>query len=77
MTFGDSYTDVVNVNDGGVAWPTYVASYASVALHAFARSGATCSSSSAPPDYPYPFPVVVESQIPTFQNASGDAMGAM
>ncbi|KAI5830295.1 hypothetical protein K523DRAFT_303076 [Schizophyllum commune Tattone D] len=29
VTFGDSYTDVVYVWDGGVAWPTYAVRYAS------------------------------------------------
>ncbi|EJD37646.1 hypothetical protein AURDEDRAFT_199613 [Auricularia subglabra TFB-10046 SS5] len=65
VTFGDSYTDVVNVYDGGVAWPVYAAGYANITLHAFARSGATCSSALTPRTAP----PVMESQIPAFQAA--------
>jgi phospholipase/lecithinase/hemolysin len=62
VTFGDSYTDVVNVGDGGVAWPVYAAGYANVSLHPFARSGATCSN-----NITYrPFPSVFESQLPLY-----------
>ncbi|KAF9020562.1 hypothetical protein BDZ89DRAFT_1093689 [Hymenopellis radicata] len=33
VTFGDSYTDIVNIGDGGVAWPVYAAGYANLTLH--------------------------------------------
>ena len=62
VTFGDSYTDVVAVGDGGVAWPVYAAGYAGVTLYPFARSGATCSN-----NITYrPFPSVFESQLPAY-----------
>jgi phospholipase/lecithinase/hemolysin len=62
ITFGDSYTDVVNTGDGGVAWPVYAAGYANLTLFPFARSGATCSNNITF----RPFPSVFESQIPDF-----------
>ncbi|KAG9126861.1 hypothetical protein FRC07_001646 [Ceratobasidium sp. 392] len=64
VTFGDSYTDKVNVGDGGIAWPVYVGSYSnnSVAVYDFARSGGTCSNKIVP----RPFPSVMESQIPQY-----------
>ncbi|EJD37643.1 GDSL lipase/acylhydrolase [Auricularia subglabra TFB-10046 SS5] len=65
VTFGDSYTDVVNVGDGGVAWPVYAAGYAHLTLHPFARSGAACSNNITPINSP----PVMESQIPAFQAA--------
>ncbi len=43
VTFGDSYTDVVSVSDGGTPWPIYTAQYANLTLYPYARSGATCS----------------------------------
>ncbi|KDQ55497.1 carbohydrate esterase family 16 protein [Jaapia argillacea MUCL 33604] len=62
VTFGDSYTDVVNIADGGYAWPTYAAGYGPFNLYPFAKSGATCSN-----NLTYrPFPPVFESQIPTY-----------
>ncbi|KAF9465451.1 GDSL lipase/acylhydrolase [Collybia nuda] len=62
VTFGDSYTDVVNVGDGGVAWPVYAARYAHLDLFPFARSGATCSNNLTF----RPFPPVFESQLPDY-----------
>ncbi|KAG7088345.1 hypothetical protein E1B28_012349 [Marasmius oreades] len=62
VTFGDSYTDVVSVGDGGVAWPMYAAGYAHVSLFPFARSGATCSNNITF----RPFPSVFESQLPLY-----------
>ncbi|KAF8880635.1 GDSL lipase/acylhydrolase [Infundibulicybe gibba] len=62
VTFGDSYTDVVSVGDGGVAWPVYAAGYASLSLFPFARSGATCSNNITF----RPFPSVFESQLPLY-----------
>ncbi|KAG8763316.1 hypothetical protein FRC12_008611, partial [Ceratobasidium sp. 428] len=64
VTFGDSYTDKVNVGDGGIAWPVYVGSYSNstVAVYDFARSGGTCSNKIIP----RPFPSVMESQIPQY-----------
>lgn len=62
VTFGDSYTDVVSVGDGGTAWPVYAAGYAHVQLFPFARSGATCSNNLTF----RPFPSVFESQLPAY-----------
>ncbi|KAG8716769.1 hypothetical protein FRC08_008824, partial [Ceratobasidium sp. 394] len=64
VTFGDSYTDKVNVGDGGIAWPLYIGSYSNntVAVYDFARSGGTCSNKITP----RPFPSVMESQIPQY-----------
>lgn len=62
VTFGDSYTDVVSVGDGGTAWPVYAAGYANVSLYPFAKSGATCSNNLTF----RPFPSVFESQLPTY-----------
>ncbi|KAF8066944.1 GDSL lipase/esterase [Lyophyllum atratum] len=62
VTFGDSYTDVVNVGDGGVAWPVYASGYAKVSLFPFARSGATCSNNITF----RPFPSLFESQLPLY-----------
>ncbi|KAE9400601.1 hypothetical protein BT96DRAFT_881197 [Gymnopus androsaceus JB14] len=62
VTFGDSYTDVVSVGDGGTAWPVYAAGYANISLFPFAKSGATCSNNLTD----RPFPSVFESQLPTY-----------
>jgi phospholipase/lecithinase/hemolysin len=62
VTFGDSYTDVVLVSDGGTPWPVYVAGYADIQLLPYARAGATCSNNITF----RPFPPVFESQIPAF-----------
>ncbi|KAL1747174.1 hypothetical protein HDZ31DRAFT_32543 [Schizophyllum fasciatum] len=68
VTFGDSYTDVDGGWNGGTAWPTYAAQYASatrgapVVLHPFARSGAVCSTSVTASVYPS----VLESQLPAY-----------
>ncbi|KAG6915474.1 hypothetical protein DXG01_011305 [Tephrocybe rancida] len=62
VTFGDSYTDVINVGDGGAAWPVYAAGYANVSLFPFARSGATCSNNITF----RPFPSLFESQLPLY-----------
>jgi len=62
VTFGDSYTDIVSIGDGGVAWPVYAAGYAGVSLFPFARSGATCSNNITF----RPFPSVFESQLPLY-----------
>ncbi|KZW01313.1 hypothetical protein EXIGLDRAFT_830062 [Exidia glandulosa HHB12029] len=66
VTFGDSYTDIVSVGDGGTAWPIYASRYGNLTLHPFAKSGGTCSNNITP----RPFPSVMESQIPAFVNAS-------
>ncbi|KAJ7083595.1 GDSL lipase/esterase [Mycena belliarum] len=62
VTFGDSYSDVRVTGDQGVAWPDYAAGYAHVALHPFARAGATCSNNLTF----RPFPPVFESQLPLY-----------
>ncbi|KAL1747183.1 GDSL lipase/esterase [Schizophyllum fasciatum] len=74
VTFGDSYTDVVNTGDGGTAWPTYAVQYASsaanatVTLYPFAKSGATCSN-----QITYrPFPSLFESQLPAYYASLGN-----
>ncbi|KAJ7148757.1 GDSL lipase/esterase [Mycena crocata] len=62
VTFGDSYTDVVLTGDAATAWPVYAADYAHVALHPFARAGATCSNNLTF----RPFPSLFESQLPLY-----------
>ncbi|KAI0317843.1 GDSL lipase/acylhydrolase [Amylostereum chailletii] len=62
VTFGDSYTDVVSVGDGGTAWPVYAVGYANATLFPFARSGAPCSQHLTP----RPFPSVFEDEIPAY-----------
>ncbi|KAG8688068.1 hypothetical protein FRC11_006115 [Ceratobasidium sp. 423] len=64
VTFGDSYTDKVNVGDGGIAWPLYVESYSNgtASVYDFARSGGTCSNKITP----RPFPSVMETQVPAY-----------
>lgn len=42
ITFGDSYTDIVNTGDHGTAWPVYAADYGKFNLHSYAISGAAC-----------------------------------
>jgi len=62
VTFGDSYTDVVQVGDGGVAWPVYAVGYANATLYPFAKSGAVCSQDLTP----RPFPGVVQDELPAY-----------
>ncbi|KAL4254644.1 SGNH hydrolase superfamily protein [Abortiporus biennis] len=62
VTFGDSYTDVVSVGDGGTAWPVYAARDGHFNLFSFAKSGATCSNNITS----VPFPSVFESQLPLY-----------
>lgn len=62
VTFGDSYTDVVLISDGGVPWPVYAAGYAKLSLFPFARAGATCSNNLTF----RPFPSLFESQLPLY-----------
>ena len=62
VTFGDSYTDIVNTGDNATAWPVYAAEYGPFNLIPFARSGATCSN-----NLTYrPSPPVMESQLPLY-----------
>lgn len=65
VAFGDSYTDKINVGDGGIAWPVYVSSYSnnSVSVYDFAHSGATCSNVITP----RPFRSVMETQVPEYK----------
>ncbi|KAG9219773.1 hypothetical protein CCMSSC00406_0008150 [Pleurotus cornucopiae] len=69
VTFGDSYTDVVNTGYKSVAWPAYTAGSAGVKLFPFARSGATCSNNITL----RPTLSVFESQLPLYfeENANG------
>ncbi|KAI0630857.1 GDSL lipase/acylhydrolase [Trametes polyzona] len=72
VTFGDSYTDVVYVADGGIVWPTYAVRYASearnqtggapVTHYPLAMSGAVCSTKLTPGDYGS----VLENQVPGY-----------
>ncbi|KAL1702110.1 hypothetical protein EV121DRAFT_210742 [Schizophyllum commune] len=72
VTFGDSYTDVVYVWDGGVAWPTYAVRYANASnageahqaltLYPFARAGAVCSTKITTSLYS----PVIEGQLPAY-----------
>lgn len=62
VTFGDSYTDIVSISDGGTPWPVYLAGYANLNLFSFARSGGTCSNASTP----RAFPGVTENEIPDY-----------
>ncbi|PCH43141.1 carbohydrate esterase family 16 protein [Wolfiporia cocos MD-104 SS10] len=62
VTFGDSYSDVVNAGDNGTAWPIYAAMYGNFTLYPFAKAGATCSNYLT-----YrPFPSVFEYQLPLY-----------
>lgn len=63
VTFGDSYTDVVSVGDGGTAWPVYLAGYANLTLFPFAKSGAVCNQSLTPRSA---FPAVVQDELPAY-----------
>ncbi|KZV77131.1 carbohydrate esterase family 16 protein [Peniophora sp. CONT] len=62
ITFGDSYTDIVSVGDGGTAWPVYAAGYANATLYPFAKSGAVCDQNLTP----RPYPGVVQDEIPAY-----------
>lgn len=62
VTFGDSYTDVVNTGDAGVAWPIYAADYGHLKLFPYARAGATCSNNLTF----RPFPSLYETQLPLY-----------
>lgn len=62
VTFGDSYTDVLAMADGGTMWPVYASGYANVSLFPFAKAGATCSNNITD----RPFPSVFESQLPAY-----------
>lgn len=63
VTFGDSYTDIVSVGDGGTAWPVYLAGYANLTLFPFAKSGAVCNQSLTPRSA---FPAVVQDELPAY-----------
>ncbi|KAL1758999.1 hypothetical protein FB107DRAFT_180398, partial [Schizophyllum commune] len=83
VTFGDSYTDVVYVWDGGVAWPTYAVRYAkavgardtAVNLYPFARAGAVCSTKITMSLYSPVMEGVANGTIPvTLHNSSNSAL---
>lgn len=67
VTFGDSYTDVVNTAVNATAWPVYAASYAHATLLPFAQSGGACTNTLTP----RPFPSVMENQIPSYTQDIG------
>ncbi|THH26384.1 hypothetical protein EUX98_g7799 [Antrodiella citrinella] len=73
VTFGDSYTDVVETGDGGTAWPVYAARDGRFQLFPFARSGATCSNNITP----RAFPSVFEDELPLLftEEANGTVRG--
>ncbi|KAI4522004.1 hypothetical protein K525DRAFT_284208 [Schizophyllum commune Loenen D] len=75
ITFGDSYTDVDLVWDGGIPWPKYAMQYvdasrteddgnstASLDLYPYAKSGAVCSTDLTPSIYDS----LNEKQLPAF-----------
>ncbi|QRW13558.1 carbohydrate esterase family 16 protein [Ceratobasidium sp. AG-Ba] len=64
VAFGDSYTDNVQVSNGGIPWPDYVNIYSegAVSIHDFARAGGVCSNLLTPRVWPS----VLESQIPRY-----------
>ena len=65
ITFGDSYTDVVNTGDHGTAWPVYAAEYGRFNLHPYAISGAACDERLTPrANRRY----IVQDELPTFFN---------
>jgi phospholipase/lecithinase/hemolysin len=70
VTFGDSYTDVVNIalGAGGEPWPVYAAGYGNLSLFPFARSGATCSNGLTPRT----FPSILEDELPTYLNSTAN-----
>lgn len=75
VTFGDSYTDIVSVGDGGTAWPVYLAGYANLTLFPFAKSGAVCNQSLTPRPA---FPAVVQDELPAYFDAvsAGNVTGS-
>lgn len=71
VTFGDSYTDIINTGDNGTAWPVYAAGYGHFNLHSFAISGATCDQRLTPR---VNFPYVVQDELPAFFNATKNGL---
>ncbi|KAL1672737.1 hypothetical protein EV122DRAFT_294661 [Schizophyllum commune] len=81
ITFGDSYTDVDLVWDGGIPWPKYAVQYvdasrggddgnstAGLDLYPFAKSGAVCSTDITPSIYAS----LYEKQLPAFLASEGN-----
>ncbi|KAK0470457.1 carbohydrate esterase family 16 protein [Desarmillaria tabescens] len=76
VTFGDSYTDITTMGDGGTMWPVYAAGYANLQLFPFARAGATSTHHATTQSRrrprrillaPFrPFPSIFESQLPLY-----------
>ncbi|KZT00212.1 carbohydrate esterase family 16 protein [Laetiporus sulphureus 93-53] len=62
VTFGDSYSDVVNTGDNATAWPVYAAMYGGFTLYPYAKAGATCSNYLTP----RLFPSVFEDELPLY-----------
>ncbi|TCD67365.1 hypothetical protein EIP91_010201 [Steccherinum ochraceum] len=73
VTFGDSYTDITLLWDGGsgpsTAWPVYAARDGHLNLNSFARTGAACSNNITW----RPWPSLFEAELPEFfaANANG------
>ncbi len=72
VPFGDSYTDIVNVGDGGTAWPVYAAGYGNFNLHSFAQSGACCDQRLTPRTQSFPY--VVQDELPSYFNATKNGL---
>ncbi|TFL01910.1 GDSL lipase/esterase [Pterulicium gracile] len=62
VVFGDSYSDVNYVWDGGLPWPAYVQKYSDVKVFPYATSGGTCSNKIIEK----PYPSVFEHQFPQY-----------
>ncbi|KAK7680179.1 hypothetical protein QCA50_016688 [Cerrena zonata] len=65
ITFGDSYTDIVNTGDHGTAWPVYAADYGKFNLHSYAISGAACDERLTPRNNGH---YIVQDELPAYFN---------
>ncbi|THH33341.1 hypothetical protein EUX98_g827 [Antrodiella citrinella] len=71
VTFGDSFSDVVQTGDHATAWPVYAADYGHYHLFPYAKYGAPCSTK----QIQIPYPSLLESQIPSYED--GIANGSL
>lgn len=64
VAFGDSYTDNIQVSNGGIPWPDYVSLYSggAISVHDYAKAGGVCSNLITPRIWPS----VLESQVPRY-----------